>query len=98
MKLPYIYRSDEFIFEYHQIKRTLFRGYQTEGTVRIADPEKALLDLVYIRYTRNKERSEDLMMSMIDDMYVEDLEKEKLVEYSRGFDIKTSEFISRFFE
>jgi len=31
-KLPHTYRSDESIFEYHQIKRSLFWGYSTEGT------------------------------------------------------------------
>jgi len=94
-KLPHTYRSDESIFEYHQIKRSLFWGYSTEGNVNIADPEKALLDLIYIRYSKNKEGNEEQMMSMIDDMYVEDLEKSRMRAYSTRFDRTTKEFISR---
>jgi len=94
-KLPHTYRSDESIFEYHQIKRSLFWGYSTEGTVNISDPEKALLDLIYIRYSKNKEGNEEQMMSMIDDMYVEDLEKSRMRAYSTRFDRTTKEFISR---
>ncbi|MFO8051972.1 MAG: hypothetical protein R6V01_09800 [Thermoplasmatota archaeon] len=97
-KLPHTYGSENDIFEYHQIKRSLFWGYETEGNVNLAEPEKALLDLIYIRYSKNKERNEDLMMSMIDDMYIEDLEKRKLLEYSRSFDNTTNGFISKFFE
>ncbi len=94
-KLPHTYRSDESIFEYHQIKRSLFWGYSTEGNVNISDPEKALLDLIYIRYSKNKEGNEEQMMSMIDDMYVEDLEKSRMRAYSTRFDRTTKEFISR---
>lgn len=97
-KLPHTYSSENDIFEYHQIKRSLYWGYATEGTVKVAEPEKALLDWIYIGYSKNREINEDLMMSIIDDMYVEELEKSKLLEYSRSFDNTTNGFILRFFE
>ena len=76
-KLPHTYRSDEDIFEYHQIKRSLFWGFKIEGTVQVAVPEKALLDLLYIRYTRNRNASERTILSLMDDMYLEELDKSR---------------------
>ena len=88
-KLPHTYRSDEDIFEYHQIKRSLFWGFKIEGTVQVAVPEKALLDLLYIRYTRNRNASERTILSLMDDMYLEELDKKKLDSFSKKFDKTT---------
>ena len=66
-KLPYTYRTQGGIMEYHQIKRTLFRGYVAEGSVLVAEPEKALLDLVYIRYVRGMELGGSALDSLVDD-------------------------------
>lgn len=91
-RLPYIYRTDETTLEYHQIKRTLFWGYESQDTVLIAEPEKALLDLIYIRYTCGKDLKRGALDSLMDDMYLEELNHEKLLLYAEDFD-KTSRMI-----
>ncbi len=93
-QLPYTYRSDDTIFEYHQLKRALFWGYQREGTVLMAKPEKALLDLIYIRYTRGTALNRDSLDSLIDDMYLEELDREKLQRYAKDFDRMTRKLLA----
>lgn len=97
-KLPYTYRTGISILEYHQIKRSLFRGYVREGSVLVAKPEKALLDLIYIRYVRGSEFERSSLDSLMDDMYTEILDYEKLIRYSEGFDRKTVKVIADIFQ
>lgn len=92
-KLPHTYTSEENIFEYHQISRSLFWGYGNEGNVQIAEPEKALLDLIYIRYSRNRVKNESRILSLIDDMYMDDLDKVVLSDYSKKFNSTTKDFL-----
>ena len=94
-KLPYTYTSENDIFEYHQIKSNLFFGYRVENRVQIAEPEKALVDLVYIRYSRNRERNGAAVLSLIDDMYIEELNKDLILEYSKVFSADTMEFVMK---
>ena len=93
--LPHTYRSDDDIFEYHQIKRSLFWGFINEGTVQVAEPEKALLDLIYVRIARNRDAKENAILSLIDDMYLEELDGKKALDLSNRFDRKTKEFTIR---
>jgi len=93
-KLPYTYRTLGAILEYHQIKRSLFRGYVHEGPVLVAEPEKALLDLIYIRYVRGREYERYSLDSLVDDMYLEELDRGKLLRHAEGFDVRTREVIS----
>ncbi|KFI34528.1 hypothetical protein HY00_01050 [Peptococcaceae bacterium SCADC1_2_3] len=60
-------------------KRKLFWGYYTRDGVNIAYPEKAFLDLLYIRHLKNGEMSEERLFSMWDDMYLEELNQERLL-------------------
>ncbi|HEC87730.1 MAG TPA: hypothetical protein ENI52_00255, partial [Thermoplasmata archaeon] len=53
-KLPYTYKTSKAVYEYHQINKNLFWGYKREGNILSAEPEKALLDLIYIRYAKNR--------------------------------------------
>jgi hypothetical protein len=92
-KLPYTFRSNEDIYEYHQISRSLFWGYGKEENIQIADPEKALLDLIYIRYSRKRNANETLLLSLMDDMYLEDIDEEILKDYSNKYDSATKDFI-----
>jgi predicted transcriptional regulator of viral defense system len=96
-KLPHTYHGDDDIFEYHQMKRSLFWGYTSEGTVQVAEPEKALLDLIYVRITRNRFSKEEAVLSLIDDMYLEDLDGKKALDLSNRFDRKTKEFTAKIF-
>jgi len=45
-------------------KRKLFWGYYTRDGVNIAYPEKAFLDLLYIRHLKNREMSKERLFSM----------------------------------
>ena len=92
-KLPYTYRSDSNVFEYHQVKRSLFWGYVRDGTVLTAEPEKALLDLVYIRSVRGRDPEGVALGSLMDDMYLEELDRKKLVQYAKRFDKRTGNIL-----
>jgi len=92
-KLPYIYRTGDSVLEYHQIKRPLFWGYVREGTVLVAEPEKALLDLIYIRYVRGRSLSREGLDSLMDDMYLEELDRKRLLRYGDEFDRATRRII-----
>jgi hypothetical protein len=52
-------------------------------TYDIAEPEKALCDLVYLRYRWARELSEDRMRSLLDDMDLAELHKVLLRRYVR---------------
>lgn len=62
-------------FEYHHLQSAWFVGYRRRETYDMAEPEKALCDLVYLRYRRTRELSEDRMRSLLDDMTLGDLRK-----------------------
>jgi len=96
MKLPYVYRNNNNIFEYHQVKRSLFWGYLTEGGIQIAEPEKALLDLVYIRIVRGKDMKRSALGSLIEDMYLEDIDQKRLLQYAERYDETTRKILSGF--
>ncbi|TDA67764.1 MAG: hypothetical protein D9V47_09615 [Clostridia bacterium] len=72
------------VVEYHRISKNLFWGYETCDGVNLACPEKALLDLVYIRRSKGRFSWEDVF-SLLDDMYIEDLDREKLTAYMQRF-------------
>lgn len=78
------------------LNRIVFRGYTKEGTVLVAEPEKAPLDLIYIRYVRGKYLERRSPDSLIDDMYLEELNSEKLLRYAGGFDGTTRKILSEF--
>ena len=89
IKQPYMYKTKQTIYEYHQIGKSLFWGYNVEGTVLTAEPEKALLDLIYIRHVKNKELNINGIASLINDMSTDELNLEKLKRYSKKFTPKT---------
>ena len=94
-KLPYVYKNQYVTYEYHQIDKSLFWGYKSEGIVLTAEPEKALLDLVYIRYSRNKKHSFTAIASLINDMSIESLDLDKIRSYSKKFDFSTRRVLSQ---
>ncbi|SMB96102.1 Transcriptional regulator, AbiEi antitoxin, Type IV TA system [Thermanaeromonas toyohensis ToBE] len=87
LKLPVVIRTPWGpIFEYHRISRRFFWGWRDLGNgVRAAWPEKALLDLIYIRHLRTRELNEEDLASMLEDMYLEDLDMGRLREFIGGF-------------
>ena len=88
-KQQYVYNTKQIVYEYHQISKNLFWGYQKKGTVLTAEPEKALLDLIYIRYIKNKELNKDGIASLQNDMYIDEFDLEKIRRYSKNFGPKT---------
>jgi predicted transcriptional regulator of viral defense system len=88
-KLPYTFRTGDRVFEYHQVKRSLFRGYRREGDVMVAEPEKALLDLVYVRYVRGRDMTRGALDSLMDDMYLGEIDPARLSRHAESFDSKT---------
>lgn len=52
-QLPYTYEVNSHVLEVHQVKKSLFWGFQKQGTVHLADSEKALLDFIYLRYAHH---------------------------------------------
>jgi len=93
-KLPYTFRTEHCVYEYHQIKKELFRGYVQEGSVLIAESEKALLDLIYIRAVHSKEMDGSSLRSLVDDMDLDELDLKKLNEYAESFDGRTRDILS----
>jgi len=93
-KLPYSFQTHDQIFEYHQVKKSLFWGYKRDNDFSAAEPEKALLDLIYIRAVRGQAFDDSSLESLIDDMYLEDLDRKKLLDYSKRFDKTTRKILS----
>lgn len=92
-KLPYTYKTEDATYEYHQIHKTLFWGYKMEGSVNVAEPEKAFLDLIYIRYAKNRNVGTAMLKSLLDDMDVDEIDLEKLHAYSKRFPPKTRKIL-----
>lgn len=55
---PRIIRNKNYVFEFHRIKPKLYFGFDEK---RIAEPEKALLDTIYIRKVFPREINIDLL-------------------------------------
>lgn len=93
-KLPYTYKTEGVTYEYHQIHKNLFWGYKEEGVVKVAEPEKALLDFIYIRYAKNRDMSDAMVKSLFDDMDVGEFDFKKLHTYSKKFSPKTRKILT----
>lgn len=84
-KLPYTFHLDGTTLEYHQIARRLFWGYRFDGRANVALPEKALLDLIYIRHLKTQELTATRLHSLFDDLYLEELDRERLWSFAARF-------------
>ncbi len=93
-KLPYIYKKENIVYEFHQIKKSLFWGFEKKDIINIAESEKAFLDLIYIRYSRNNEMTLNALYSLIEDMDFRELNEKKLLNYVRYFDSRTQKVLS----
>lgn len=84
-KLPYTFNIEGTALEYHQIARRLFWGYRFDGRANVAWPEKALLDLIYIRRLKTRAMDARGIASLLDDMYLEELDVARLRSFIRRF-------------
>lgn len=94
-KLPYTYKTKQTVYEYHQIGKSLFWGYKKDETVQIAEPEKALLDLIYIRHIKNKELNINGIASLLNDMSIDEFNLETLQNYSQKYSKKIRKILSQ---
>ncbi|MFW6041149.1 MAG: type IV toxin-antitoxin system AbiEi family antitoxin domain-containing protein [Thermoplasmatota archaeon] len=92
-KKPYVYSYEGRELEYHHIKDPLFFGFEKRDSIMYAENEKALLDLLYIRYVKSKELEMEGVLSLIDDIYLDYLNKTKILEYSKMFSGKVEEVL-----
>ncbi len=90
---PYTYQKGEIIYEYHQLQRSLFWGYKQDGDILVSEIEKALLDLIYLRVVHSKQISIDQLSSLLDDMYKEDFDKNRLEKGAKQFGGMTQELL-----
>lgn len=93
-KLPYTYRTEGATYEYHQIHKSLFWGYKKEDIVQVAEPEKALLDFIYIRHTKSRDMGAAMVKSLFNDMDADELDLKKLHAYSKKFPSKTRKILT----
>ncbi|MEW6573828.1 MAG: hypothetical protein AB1374_09385 [Bacillota bacterium] len=84
-KLPYTFNIEGTVLEYHQIARRLFWGYRSDGHANVAWPEKALLDLIYIRHLKTRATDARGIASLLDDMYLEEIDAARLRSFIRRF-------------
>ena len=93
-KLPYTFRTNQAVYEYHQICKSLFWGYRREGIVLTAEPEKALLDFIYIRCANAGKLPVSGAASLVNDMDLSEFNFEKLYQYSKKFSPRTRKIIT----
>ena len=62
--------------------------------INIAESEKALLDLIYIRSSKGSEMTIDSLYSLVDDMDFDELNKKILLNYALKFDTGTQKILA----
>ena len=89
------------LVEYHQISPRLFFGYKVgrycfgcDSEIAFAEPEKAVLDMIYFRYFKGS-YSLNSLLSDLDDMFLEDLDKDKLFNYAERFGPQMLGFVKK---
>ena len=84
-----------WLVEYHLISPRLFFGFKEHPSgVTIAEPEKAMLDLIYFRYFKGK-YSLNALLSTLDDMFLEELNKKKIYKYAERFGPQMLGFVKK---
>lgn len=91
---PYTFQGTHATYEYHQIQKPLFTGYTQENNILIAIPEKALLDLIYIRGVKTKQFSLKRFESITQDMDLEAINSKLLKKYATLFGNNTQKIIN----
>ncbi len=92
---PHTYLCRGQRLEYHEISRHLFWGYRSEGGVNLALPEKALLDLIHIRHVARRELTAERLASLLDDMYLEELDEGRLLAFAARFSRPVQAIVAR---
>lgn len=78
-------------FSYHHMKKPLFFGYKilqnTDHPIKIAEPEKVILDYLYLRKLNYREEIEYLRLNSL--QINETIDFQKLYQYQKYFQSKT---------
>ena len=61
----------------------------------IAYPEKALLDLVHIRHLTGRRLTWERLRSLLDHMYLEELDRERLAAFAERFGGRVQEIVQK---
>lgn len=72
--------------EFTKLSDTYFFGYTFENGINIASPEKALVDCLYLV-------SKGKRIMNVDELYLKNIDKEKLIEISKVFPDNTRELV-----
>jgi predicted transcriptional regulator of viral defense system len=91
LRLPREFRTSFGTIVYHQIKKEIFFGYKNEKGYFFAEKEKAFLDWIYLYKKRYK------AFPLLDEVWMEELDREKLKEYALKFPPEIQAFISKEF-
>ncbi len=89
---PYVFHAMDLVFEYHHIKRQIFTGFERQGACLLAEPEKALADLVYLRHRRRRQLDTERLRSLLDDMDLDLLNRDRLAHYAQGMKLEFGVF------
>ncbi|MBW2703666.1 MAG: hypothetical protein JRF33_22850 [Deltaproteobacteria bacterium] len=89
---PYVFHAMDLVFEYHHIKREIFTGFERQGACLLAEPEKALADLIYLRHRRRKQLDTERLRSLLDDMDLDLLNRDRLAHYAQGMKLDLGVF------
>jgi predicted transcriptional regulator of viral defense system len=87
---PHTFKALGTIFEYHQVQPKYFFAYQEKiQHTFIADPEKALLDLIYLRHFKKNNHQRQLIYSQLDNMVLDEIRRNKLMQYAKKMGLGT---------
>ena len=99
---PGLMEFDRRFVEYHHIAPHLFFGYKvgrycllSDDKIAFAEPEKAVLDMIYFRYLKRGRRFLYWLLSDLDDMFLEELDKDKLFNYAERFGPQMLGFVKK---
>ena len=87
---PHHFEALGTVFEYHQVQPEYFFGYQeTIQHAFVADPEKALLDPIYIRHFKKSKEERQLIYSQLDNMILGGIRRSRLLRYAKKMKLST---------
>lgn len=95
---PHTYNVNHNIFEYHHIQLSYFFGFNISNqNIYLANPEKALLDFLYLKYFRERIANRTMVLSMLDDMNFDTINKFRFLSYAQRMGLK-DKILSHFSE
>ncbi len=86
--MTYTFKTLDCSYEYHHIQNDYYFGFQANSKgIYFADPEKALLDLIYLRFKGGNAQEKLTVRSLLDDMEHSLLRKSYLKKYAKKMNL-----------